>query len=355
MKYIWLDCDPGHDDATAILLAVHAPGVTLLGVSTTHGNAGPKNTKGNAARCLHAVGAPPNVKVYPGAPKPLLRLARHDPQIHGTDGLGGVEGLPPVTHPEVAARIQMVNRKPVHAIEGIADAVRNTWKDGAGSQVTIVSTGPMTNIALFATIYPDLLNGVDEIVFMGGGVGLGNRSAVAEFNILCDPEAAQIVMDAPIKKVMVPLNVTHTAIVTREVQRKILSVNSSTSDENALLPPADTPLRHMLSTLMSFFADAYESTFGFVHGPPVHDALAVAYVYDPGLFAARRFRVDVELNGAHTTGETVVDIWAYRDCDDTWGREGKNCLVTESINVAKFFDSFLDCIARCDAVSPLNN
>ena len=114
----------------------------------------------NAARCLHAVGAPEGIKVFPGAPKPLLRVLRHDPKIHGPDGLGGVEGLPSITRSEVAARIRVVNQKSVHAVEGIADAIRNTWKDGEGHHVTLVATGPMTNISLFVSVYPDLIQGI---------------------------------------------------------------------------------------------------------------------------------------------------------------------------------------------------
>jgi uridine nucleosidase len=116
----------------------------------------------NAARTLHAVCAPHGVKIYPGAPKPLIRVLRHNPGVHGPDGLGGVEGLPSITHPEVAARIQMVDQKPVHAIQGIADAIRDTWKDGEGHHVTLVATGPMTNIALFVSVYPDLIHGIGQ-------------------------------------------------------------------------------------------------------------------------------------------------------------------------------------------------
>ena len=146
-------------------------------------------------------------------------------------------------------------------------------------------------------------------------------------------EAAQIVLDVPVQKTMVPLNVTHTAIVTREIQRKILSPDSAEDEETTPLPPAASPLRHMLSTLVSFFAARYRAVFGFLRGPPIHDALTIAYVAHPGMFAWRRFRVDVELNGQHTVGETVVDVWDYRKSDDTWGKTGKNCYVTDSINV----------------------
>lgn len=136
---------------------------------------------------------------------------------------------------------------------------------------------------------------------------------------------------------MIPLNVTHTAIVTREIHRKLLSPSDPAGDEATPLPPPTTPLRRMLSTLVSFFAEAYKETFGFVRGPPIHDALTIAYVAHPEFFASRRFRVDVELNGAHTVGETVVDLWNYRACDDTWGRDGKNCTVTEALDVRPIY------------------
>ncbi|KAI0722690.1 nucleoside hydrolase [Earliella scabrosa] len=353
MRYVWLDCDPGHDDATAIMLAVHCPNVTLLGVSTVHGNASADNTNNNAARCLYAFAAPEHIRVCPGAKKPLIRLERHDPEIHGMDGLGGVEGLPPANSVHVQTRLA-AHGPPIRALEGMAKAISATWNNGEGHKVIIVSSGPMTNIALFVSVYPDLLDGIEEFVFMGGGVGVGNRSASAEFNILCDPEAAQIVLDVPIKKTMIPLNVTHTAIVTRSILTTLLSPTSPSAPIGGPLPPAATPLRHMLSTLIGFFAESYRSTFGFVDGPPLHDALTLAYVSQPELFACRRFRVDVELSGTHTAGETVVDVWNYRSCDDSWGRDGKNCLVAEKLDVDGFFKLFLECIARCDKVSPLN-
>ncbi|KAJ3551753.1 hypothetical protein NM688_g4526 [Phlebia brevispora] len=354
MKYIWLDCDPGHDDATAILLAIHIPDLILLGISTVHGNASADNIIDNAARCLYAFGAPDNVRVHPGARKPLIRKPRHDPEIHGVDGLGGVEGLPPADLPEVAERL-LVNGTRVRAIEGIANAIRNTWQEGAGPQVTVISTGPMTNIALFISVYPELLAGVEQFVYMGGGVGRGNRAPSAEFNILCDPEAAQIVLDAPVKTVMIPLNVTHTAIVTKDVQHRLLQPGSNWSRTENTLPPASTPLRHTLSTLVSYFAAAYKATFGFMDGPPLHDALTIAYVAQPDLFKCTRYRVDIELSGAHTTGETVVDRVNFRsNYDDSWGPSGKNCLVAESLNVDGFFKLLLECVTRCDAVSPLN-
>ena len=165
-----------------------------------HGNTTVENTKNNASRCLYAFAAPETIKVYCGAARPLLRPARHDPEIHGPDGLGGVEGLPSAESASVRERIESGP-----AIEAIAGAIRQTWDGGAGSKVTLVASGPLTNIALFVSVYTDLFEAIDQIVFMGGGIGVGNRSAVAgsstrsafvhlicftdvhpEFNILCD-------------------------------------------------------------------------------------------------------------------------------------------------------------------------
>ncbi|KAG1735708.1 Inosine/uridine-preferring nucleoside hydrolase domain-containing protein [Suillus paluster] len=349
LKYVWLDVDPrnasqGHDDATALMMACQLENIKLLGVSSVHGNASADCTAKNTARCLHAFAASSDVLVYRGASKPLLRPTKHDPEIHGEDGLGGVVGLPSADSPEVQARFARNDDGSfIHAIEGMATSIKDVWHNGTGRQVSVVSSGPMTNIALFISVYPDLLEAVEQFVFMGGGVGLGNRSAVAEFNIMCDPEAAQIVLDAPVKTVMIPINVTHTAIVTPVIHSRLRSPH---------LPLLEW---RTLSSLISFFAGTYKSTFGFDQGPPLHDALTIAYVSHPELFQVQRYRVDVELHGKHTAGETVIDIWNYRICDDSWGSTGKNCLVVQGgSGVAQFFELLLDCVSRCDGVSPLN-
>ncbi|KAK7470335.1 Uridine nucleosidase 1 [Stygiomarasmius scandens] len=355
-KTIWLDCDPGHDDVTAILLALYLPNIHLLGISTTHGNAGHHYCAINAARSLVAFGANDSIRVYPGVPKPLILQAQHAPSIHGLDGLGGVEGLPAVDDPVVLNRIAKDSEgHNIRALEGMHKHIKDTWKNGTGSKVSIISTGPMTNIALFVTVYPELLDAVEQFVFMGGGVGLGNMNPAAEFNIMCDPHAAQIVLDANVPTVMVPINVTHQAIVTRTIHHHLLTATSSSSDGlTPSLPAAKTALRHMLSTLISFFTDTYKTVFGFNDGPPLHDALTVAYVSCPEMFKAKRFRVDVEMHGHHTVGETVVDVYNFRECDDSWGIKGKNCLVTETLQVEKFFTMLLESVAKCDAFSPLN-
>ncbi|EKM74890.1 hypothetical protein AGABI1DRAFT_123493 [Agaricus bisporus var. burnettii JB137-S8] len=343
------------------MLAIHCSNVNLIGVSTTHGNTSSSNTALNAARCLNAFGAPEHIKVYPGATKPLILPAKHDPEIHGEDGLGGVEGLPSVNEDPSILKRFVVDEcgEQVRALEGMIKEIKRCWKNGKGEKVTLVTTGPMTNVALFVSCYEDFVaegGAVEEIVFMGGGVGLGNRSAVAEYNILTDPHATQIVLDCPVKVTMIPINVTHTAIATHEIQYRLLTNSTAPSVLAQELPPAKTRLRHTLNTIITFFASTYKSVFQFHTGPPLHDALTIAYIQNPDLFKGKRYRVDVELNiGGHCMGETVVDVWDYRACrENTWGREGKNCFVVQDIDVPVFFDLFFDCVERCDQMSPLN-
>ncbi|KAL4076299.1 Inosine/uridine-preferring nucleoside hydrolase domain-containing protein [Scleroderma citrinum] len=352
MHYVWLDADPGHDDVTAILLAVYLDNIKLLGISTVHGNSSAYWTGVNAARALYAFDAPGDIKVYPGAVKPLTRKAHYAPNIHGEDGLGGVVGIPQPDSPEVQTRFACHDDGSIiSALEGMITAITDTWKSGAGHKVSVVSSGPMTNIALFISTHPELLEAVEQFVFMGGGVGLGNATPVAEFNVLCDPEATQIVLNCPVKTVMVPLNVTHTAIATQAIHTRLCA--SVDQDSTSNIAPS-TDLRLMLSSLITFFAHTYKEVYGFEDGPPLHDALTIAFVSNPDLFRSRRYHVDVECHGQHTTGETIVDFWDFEKCDETWGVGGKNCLVLESLEVERFFDMFLDCADRCDRVSPLN-
>jgi len=160
------------------------------------------------------------------------------------------------------------------------------------------------------------------------------------------------VLNAPVKKTMIPINVTHTAIVTHDIHSKILG---GSNYNGFSVPPPISNLRYTLSTLITFFADTYKHTFGFNSGPPLHDALTIAYIAHPEFFACRRYRVDVELSGMHSLGQTIVDIWNYSGAmEDRWGSEGKNCLVAESLDVSKFFRFFLECINYCDTKSPLN-
>ncbi len=175
-------------------------------------------------------------------------------------------------------------------------------------------------------------------------------------------------LNTPVPKTMIPLNVTHKAIVTNTVHTRLRNPTAHDAPSGA----ASSQLRHTLSTLISFFRETYESIFGFMDGPPLHDALTIAYVSKPELFTGKRYRVDVELTGVHSSGQTVADVYGYLKVDDTWGKTGKNCEVATDLDVCiihifrfwrtdepasqitAFFELFLDCVARCDEVSPLN-
>ena len=137
---------------------------------------------------------------------------------------------------------------------------------------------------------------------------------------------------------MIPLNVTHTAIVSTEVHCALLDPNTAiVSPEGGSagkLPAASTPLRHTLSTLISFFASAYKAVFGFEKGPPLHDALTIFYLSNPEAFKCIRYRVDIELRGDHSVGQTVVDVWNYQSSHEGWGVGGKNCIVAEAMDVS---------------------
>ncbi|KAG9011536.1 Uridine nucleosidase 1 [Tulasnella sp. JGI-2019a] len=347
VKPIWLDSDPGHDDAIAILLACSLPSVRLLGLSTVHGNASAACTYLNGVRLLECFAASADIDVWPGADHPLIRPTRADPEIHGIDGLAGGEGLPSPSDAGVQARMRKSSELKLKAIQAMANAITETWNGGQGEKVTLIATGPLTNVALFFSVYPELVDAIEEVVMMGGGVGLGNRSSSSEFNILCDPEAAQIVLDVPIRKVMIPLNVTHTALLTRERHCHLLDPRIEWADRKQL-PPASSPLRNTLSSLLSFFSESYRTTFGFVDGPPLHDALTVAYVVRPDLFISTRFRVDVELGTSLTMGETVLDLYEYGKYDESWGRKGKNCIVVQSGIISEVFDLIFEAIDICD-------
>ncbi|GAA5824143.1 hypothetical protein JCM3770_001407 [Rhodotorula araucariae] len=366
---VWLDCDPGRDDLVAILLALHLPTVELLGLSSVHGNASIENMTYNVVRILCSFGTPEQVATIPvhkGAAQPLLGAVRpkNGASVHGADGLGGVEGLLDLSDSTVAAK--QAEALKGHAVLGMADACRAL---PVGEKITLIATGSYTNIALFVSAFPDLvLEKVDHIVVMGGAEGRGNKSPVAEANVLCDPHAAAIVFDCPLRVILCPLNLTHTALFTEPIHRLLLHPSSAAPGllppsppltPGVALPAAETPLRHTLSSNLASFAAAYMAKYG-MQSPPLHDALTVAYAAHPELFKGKRYRVDVELSGAHSLGATVVDLWGYKKdeldrSESNWGRDGRNVFVLEEVDVAAFWrDVFLETVARADEVAPIN-
>lgn len=325
IKSVWLDCDPGHDDAMALLMAVHHPSIDLLGISTVAGNAGGRDTFLNAVRLMALYRADPSIPVIRGSDCPLVKEVKVDVGIHGQGGLGGVQGLPSLSSPLCQPWLQPAYPKTSSPTTGpepslflyTLSTILTERLNNGKPPIHLAVTGPMTNVALFIRCYPHLIRGIEQIVLMGGAAGVrGNRGPLAEFNILNDPEAAAIVFNTDIKVVMAGLNVTHQAIFTAELHDRLLSgkirsVSSSrrqsrtalsaisptqspstspfapTADLSASTQVGPSDLKKMLSSTLTFFAKTYASEFGFTRGPPVHDMLAIAYIIDPTLFYRR--------------------------------------------------------------------
>jgi purine nucleosidase len=274
---IILDCDPGHDDAIALILAHGNPDIELLAVTTVHGNQSIEKVTRNALAVARIAGIT-GVPFAAGAHRPLVRETEYAGSIHGESGLDGPVLPEPTLVPD-----------PRHAVDLIIDTI---MQNEPGT-VTIVPTGALTNIALAVRKEPRIASRVKEVVLMGGGYHGGNWSAAAEFNIVIDPEAAHIVFNEKWKLTMVGLDLTHQALATPDVVAAIAAVDTA-------------PARFVVE-LLDFFAHTYLESQGFEH-PPVHDPCAVALVIDPSVMEVVRVPLDIELTGTLTLGMTVADF-----------------------------------------------
>lgn len=283
-RKIILDCDPGHDDAIAMLLAHGSPAIDLLAVTTVAGNQTLDKVTRNALAVAEIAGI--HVPIAAGCARPLVRPVEIAPSIHGDSGMDGPQLPPPSRQVD-----------PRHAVDLIIELIMS-HPPGA---ITLVPTGALTNIALAVRKEPRIVSRVREVVLMGGGYHTGNWSAVAEFNIKIDPEAAHIVFNTPWPLTMVGLDLTHQAVATPAVLARIAALNTA-------------PAR-FVQELLLFFGDSYRREQGFA-APPVHDPCAVAYVIDPQVMTVRKVPLDVELHGALTLGMTVADFRqpATEDC-----------------------------------------
>ena len=271
-----IDCVPGHDDALALLLAAGDSRLRLLGVTTVAGNQTLEKTTRNALRIL-AVAGVADVPVAAGCGRPLVGDLTVAEDIHGSSGLDGPDLDVPVA--EVAD---------VHGVELMRRLIT-----GSTEPVTLIATGPLTNVALLLRGHPEVIPHVRRIVFMGGSTDRGNTTPYGEFNIVTDPEAADIVLRSGLPTTMIGLNVTHQALATTEIIAEFHGLG--------------TRLGTVCADLMTFFASTYQRVFGFEH-PPVHDPIAVAAVIDPSIVRTVAAPVAVELAGTHTRGATVVDL-----------------------------------------------
>ncbi|HLX56029.1 MAG TPA: nucleoside hydrolase [Ktedonobacteraceae bacterium] len=306
MKHkIILDCDPGHDDAIAILLAGRHPEIDLLAITTVAGNQSVEKTTRNALKVCSLA----NIRQVPiamGMDRPLVRPAKHAPDIHGESGMDG----PHIPEPDIEL-------DPRHAVDMLIELLLNSDGD-----ITLVPTGPLTNIAAAMRREPAIIPKIAAISLMGGAIGLGNVTPAAEFNIHTDPEAAEIVFGCGRPITMVPLEVTHQALATDEV--------------TARLRAAQRPVATFAVDLLVFFADTYHNVFGFP-AAPVHDPCAVAAVIDPTILRAHSMCVEIETTGVWTAGRTVCDVY---------GKLGKepNARVGYALEVGRFWEMVISTI-----------
>ena len=294
-----LDCDPGHDDAIAILLAGHHPEIELLAITTVSGNQSVDKTTHNALKVCSLANIR-NVPIARGMDRPLLRPAKHAPNIHGESGLDG----PSIPEPDIEP-------VPEHAVDLLIDLLMKS-----GGDITLVPTGPLTNIAIAIRREPAILAKIKGISLMGGAIGLGNTTPAAEFNIYADPEAAAIVFDCGRPITMCPLEVTHQALATEAVMNRLRA--------------ADRPVATFVADLFAFFGETYRKNYGFP-APPVHDPCAVAAVVSPTIIRTHMMHVEIETTGQLTSGRTVCDIF---------GRLGKqpNACVGYALDVERFWE-----------------
>jgi inosine-uridine nucleoside N-ribohydrolase len=296
---IVLDCDPGHDDAIALLLALASPELELLGVTTVAGNQTLEKTTANALRVLELAGRE-DVPVAAGADRPLVREPFVATFVHGESGLDG-PALPPPTGRPVAG----------HAVDFLATRV-------AGA--TLVATGPLTNVALLLALHQD--TPPERIVLMGGAIAEGNVTPAAEFNIWADPEAARRVFESGIDVTMVGLDVTHKALMTPEHADRVHGSGRTGK---------------LVAELFAFYHRFHADTYG-LPGSPIHDAVALAHVTHPDLLETVERHVAVDCESQLCRGRTVVDLWRRT------GNE-PNAHVAVDIDADRFIDLLLERIA----------
>lgn len=304
-----LDCDPGHDDAIAIMLAAKNPRIDLLAITTVAGNQTIEKTTKNAINVCSYLGID-NVPVAEGMRRPLVREQVIADNIHGKTGLDGPHfGEPTV---KVDSR---------HAVDLIIELLMNSDGD-----INLVPTGPLTNIAMAIRREPRIVPKIKRIVLMGGSYQLGNSTPAAEFNIYADAEAAHIVFTCGRPIVMIGLDLTRQALVKKEVVERMRTVGNKASK--------------LFVDLMEFFAATQKQVFGW-DGPPLHDPTTIAYLIDPSIITTKPMHTEIELRSDKCYGRTLCDYY---------GVTGKtpNSEVALKIDCPKFWDLIYDTIKLYD-------
>jgi pyrimidine-specific ribonucleoside hydrolase len=305
---VLLDCDPGHDDAVAILLALGSPGLRLLGITTCFGNCAVEDATRNAQRVLALVGRE-DVPVAVGASGPMRGELALGNYVHGVSGLDGPVLREPTVAPVDETATELLERCLIDSSE----------------PVTVVVTGPMTNLGVLLSEKPGLTEYIREIVFMGGSTERGNHTPTAEFNTFADPEALDVVLRSGVPLRMVGLNLSHQALATPEVVERMSAMPHEVG--------------RICAAWMGFFGDSYERIWEFA-APPVHDPCTIAPLLDPDVIGWRNCFVAVELDGTWTRGTTVVDLF-----DRLPGHE-PNVAVALELDAERYWDLVLAALDR---------
>ena len=309
-RQIIIDCDPGLDDAVALLIAFAATDrLDLVGITTVAGNVPLPLTTLNALKILELAGRA-DLPVFAGCEAPLRRRLVTAEHVHGKTGLDGIELPVPAT----AARDR-------HAVDFIVETLR---REPAGS-VTLVPIGPLTNIARALERAPDIAARIRRIVIMGGAYfEVGNITPTAEFNIYVDPEAADIVFRSGVPLTVLPLDVTHKALVT--------------TPRNDAFRALGTPVGLAVAEMTDFFERFDKEKYGS-DGAPLHDPCVIAYLLRPDLFSGRHINVEIETRSELTLGMTVADWWGVTD-------RAPNAMFIGDLDAQGFFDLLTERLAR---------
>lgn len=309
-RKIIIDTDPGQDDAVAILLALASPEeIEVLGITCVAGNV-PLDLTSRNARIVCELAGKPDVKVFAGCDRPLGRDLVTAEHVHGKTGLDGPD-LPDPSMP----------LQDGHAVDYIIDTLR---AEPAGS-VTLCPLGPLTNIATAFEKAPDIVAKVQEIILMGGGYFEGgNITPTAEFNIYVDPQAADIVFRSGVPLVVMPLDVTHKALVTKSRNDAFRALNT----------PVGTAVAQMTDFFERFDKEKYGS-----NGAPLHDPCVTAYLINPELFTGRHINVEIEVTSELTMGMTVADWWRVTN-------RAPNAMFMGGIDADGFFALLTERLAR---------
>ena len=308
-RKIIIDTDPGQDDAVAILLAFASPELEVLGITAVAGNVPLALTEINA-RVICELAGRRDAKVFAGCDRPLVRHLVTAEHVHGKTGLDGI-ALPEPTMPLQAQ----------HAVDFIIETLR-TYPAGS---VTLCPLGPLTNIATAFQRAPDIIAKVAEIVLMGGAYfEVGNITPAAEFNIYVDPEAAALVFKSGVPLVVMPLDVTHQALTSRQWVEQMRALGTRTGAA--------------VASWTDFFERFDTAKYGS-NGAPLHDPCVIAYLLRPDLFSGRHINVEIETKGEFTIGMTVADWWRV-------SQRPANAMFMRTIDRDGFFALLSERIAR---------